>query len=340
MTRNKKIIGPAITLIVIVLVGWLIFNQSIFRRVKTETAAVDLSQPPKEATISINAKTIPLLEPHPHVVGDFMFNPDHHQIVNSEVFVVKTDIWITAMEMVVANAPLTILHHSVLLSLNKPDPVCPISNRRLILFGSDTSLEPIIFPPDYGVFIAKGTKLVLNVMVHNPKPPFGPGELYRDVSIGLKLKVRQARADIQKKAVEYYQIAVEDAPCSIDVGNVFRVPPKSQHFIKTSSLKDPTIGVYVFKTDGRLLTMGAHLHAWSYGEELNVYLNEKLIKNFKSFQATKEPWSWTTRHQYYFDQELLIKKGDVLTIDARYSNPSDQPILDAMGMLGFYFLPN
>ncbi len=173
-------------------------------------------------------------------------------------------------------------------------------------------------------------------MTHNPEPPRGPGGEYKNVSISMELNVEEAAKNIKKNKLEYYQLALEDTACNISLGNVFTVPPLAQHFTKHSNL---SMGAYAFTQDGFLTSLGAHFHPWSHGEKLEVYLNSTLLTTFYSVGSTNDAWSWTTPYRNYFDQPLEIKKGDVIATSVTYSNLETKPILDAMGMLGFYFTP-
>ncbi|MEX2007999.1 MAG: hypothetical protein WD850_00670 [Candidatus Spechtbacterales bacterium] len=289
--------------------------------------------------MTIEAERIPLLTPHEHVVGDSLYNPSHHQLVSSDVIVVPEDIWVTGVSFSLTNADAATLHHAILHRLDRSDPVCPnYAAASVFVFGADGALRQISFTDPYALFLPKDTPLLLQVMLHNPLPPYGPGKEYTNVRPMMTLDVEPATEANNKVPVESYRLHVSDTPCNVTSasGEVFSVPPRTEHFIKKGEeVNGMNSAKVVFPADGTIIGMGAHLHAWEGGEQVDVSVNGNLLETLASEKMSDAPWSWKTAYRY--PATIPVRKGDVLSLTATYSNPGPLSIEGAMGMLSVFF---
>lgn len=287
----------------------------------------------------ITTETVPILYPHEHKVDNSVFDLGHHTVTN-KIITISKDTWITGFEFVLENAPQEVLHHAGIFILNKPNRICPnaLYGEEVYPVSSETN-TPIVFSESYGVFLAEGTQLGVEVMYHNPLPPFGAGEIYKNVSSAIVMNVQKSDPAIIKKPLEYYRIHLDDIPCPGAASKeAFTVPAETNNFVKTSDLNnalDPSS--YTFSRSGTIAHTHVHLHPWEGGKKLDVFLNDKLVTSFIPVRTSSDPWDWNTPHQ---QTSIRVKSGDVLSISATYSNPNPVPIKGAMGMFGFYFLPD
>ncbi len=280
---------------------------------------------------------IDIIEPHPHENGDSIYDADHARYLTQKLLI-EEDAWVTDIEFLLHNAPYTILHHLLLYSETGEDPLCP--GKPLVedyfRMGQDTK-EKATFPKPYGVFLPKGTEITLSVMLHNTFPPQGTGETYRDVQGELLLTtVPNGRG--RTKALSFQKIVLQDAPYCKGAGNeTFVVPPRAEQFVKVPSTSNPDRGRFVFPYDTYIIRAGTHLHPWDGGKTVNLFLNGELLQSYSSKKVTGGSRLWST---YGAPLELLVKKGDTLELSAEYSNPNDEPIIDAMGFVVFYYIKN
>ena len=134
--------------------------------------------------------TIPYadLRPPDHEQGDSMNNVGHHVEVYSKPMTLSTDTWVTSVTVRIINAPPAVIHHGILLDTGVPYASCGNvePSGRFLHFGQDHIATPaLLFPPGYALFIPKGHPIVLDVMLHNPRPPLAPGVEYKNVSVEL-----------------------------------------------------------------------------------------------------------------------------------------------------------
>ena len=287
----------------------------------------------------IQADTIPVLSPHEHNVDNSVFDVGHHTVISKQI-TVEEDVWVTGFEFVLKNAPQEVLHHAGIYIPDRPNRICPnaLYGEEIYPVSSETN-TPIVFPESYGIFLAKGTQLAAEFMYHNPLPPFGAGEIYKDVSAAIIMSIQKKDSTVVKKSLEYYRIHLDDVPCpGAAREEAFTVPAGAENFVKKSNAgneSDPSR--YTFLRSGRIVHSHVHLHPWEGGGKLDVFLNDESITSFVPVRTSSDPWDWDTPHQ---QAPIRVKAGDVLSISATYSNPGPVPIRGAMGMFGFYFIPD
>lgn len=299
----------------------------------------------KPLQLTIETAPVPILYPHEHELQDSIFDAGHGVWVFSEPIVVQEDTWITKFEVDTGTAPMTVLHHAGIVLPNEPNQICPnspheIYKKEIFSVTPDMAESPIEFPEPYGIFISKDTPMVLGIMLHNPFPPYGLGEIYYDVSVRVVMDIELDNPSISKKPLEYYRLHIDETPCPGAVyQEVFTVPPFTDNFVKEGGERNGfKPSAFTFTESGEIIYMISHLHPWEGGEQLNVSLNKSNLYTFFPTQLSKELWSWVIPHKR--DKVFRVNFGDVLSITSIYSNPEPVPIVGAMGMLVFYFAPD
>ena len=296
----------------------------------------------KASQLIIETEVIPTLYPHEHNVDDSVSDSTHHIWVSSDILTVPEDIWVTRFELVLKNAAPQVLHHAGILIPNKPNQICPNApyGQEIYAVGGADVYKPIAFPEPYATFLPKGTPLSLEVMYHNPFPPLGPGEIYKDVSAVVVMDIEKDSSASTRKPVEYYRTHIEDSPCPKDGVHeeVFVVPAGAEDFIKKSREDEgPDPSYYTFSHPGTIVYMGAHFHPWEGQKKLDALLNGKKIFTFLPTYTSSEVWSWFIEHS---SVSIRVDSGDVLSMSTTNSNPNSVPVIGAMGMIVFYYAPD
>lgn len=290
-------------------------------------------------TIVLSSPRVETLEPHPHTESDSADDTGHGILFDSYV-TVENDVWITAIDVELYNAPPHILHHLILSSSEGPDPECPDTAqiRDYIAVGQDTP-RTFKFEAPYGIRILKGTELHLSTMLHNPERQGESGRTYKDVQATVRLTTA-SKADVRTKNIELLRIAVQDTPyCSKDPkGPGFSVPPHVERYIKIpNDGKDR--GRFVASTPGTIIDGYAHIHGWDGGRSVSLYLNDKEIITWKTHAetSTDSPFeSWRTPQ---LPLQFDVKQGDTLSVSSEYTNSSNEAVRNAMGAARVFFYP-
>lgn len=340
MYHHNMFMKKNLLLFFVILVAILAFVATTKGSFFYDNENTHLSQ--KESQLIITTESVPVLYPHEHKVEDSVFNSDHHIRAISDTLVIQEDIWVTRFETVLENAPMAVLHHAGIILPGQKKRICPnsIRGREIFSVTPDMAASPIEFREPYGVFLPKGTSILLGALFHNPMQPFGPGEAYKDVSVSVVMDIQKDSPTIQKKPLEYYRMHVDDISCpGVVEEEVFIVPPGIEHFVKEGEERnDLNSSRYTFSRSGTLVYMISHLHPWEGGEEVDVYLNGKQVTALVPVRTSSELWSWIIPHVP--SVSTRVNPGDTLSITATYSNPNPVPVVGAMGMLVFYFAPD
>lgn len=299
-------------------------------------------------TLTILTNPIPSLPPHAHkadVTGvDSVLAPGHGKIVDSAMYEVPFDMWVTGVSFASRNAPRAILHHLLLLKEGYVNAQCPNRDEEIYTTGVD-SRPSSIFPVPYGIFLAKGTKLYLNGMVHNPAAPRGPGGTYTNASIGYTLTYERAGHTNRFKPLLFYRLYLYDGEHCMDPlmakdgsVDVFTVPANAVNFVKKSPAQSENNQARMtFTEPGVVLGVGAHLHEDDGGNKMEILKNDVVFTYLVPQSIGHQPWQWqmaTTTNMF------TVVPGDTISIQATYTNPYNFPLTDAMGHIGVFFAPN
>jgi hypothetical protein len=302
-----------------------------------EGNALEPLSEPRRYLWRLETEHLAALEPHGHAVeSDSVTDAGHGITITSPIVRIPEDMWVARMRIRVHNAPRAILHHSALWRLDEQHPVCDFSPpmRQIALSASDIE-ENLEFPAPYGIFLKKGTPVVLQTMVHNPLPPIGPGGLYRDVYGEIIFEVERPMETDRSHELEFHDLVLEDARCS---DSTFRVPPYAEHFTRESSVRGAQDrSRYTLPHAGTLVALGTHTHSWEGGDMTTIFHNDNPIIAARPVRSGVEPWSWVSPRHFPF---LHLEAGDTLSLSAVYDNTSPSPVRGAMGMAGVYIAPD
>lgn len=296
----------------------------------------------QKETLEIFSNEIPFIEPHLHTVGDSIYDLDHHVWVGSEPFTIDQDVWIIGIKFKVNNASKSILHHASLTVPAQKNEVCPGAawGQEWFIAGQDSLHQDLTFPEGYAMFVPRGTTFQFSAMIHNPLPPYGPGEVYKNANVSVVLDLEKDSQKVDKTPVKQLSLHLADKPCpERDFEFAFTVPPNSENFVKIGQEVnglDPS--KLIFEKSTKIIYSLGHIHAWEGGQELNVLKNGEEILSFTPFQEDEanRPWLWRTRQ--FPDKVMNFNPGDELSIQAVYSNPGHLPLRGVMGIYSFFLV--
>lgn len=277
------------------------------------------------------------LEPH----ANHAHTPDgpRSQWMYDEV-VVPHDMAVTGIRTVVENAPREVVHHLSLRSLSKEGQACrnnPYTSLREYYILSRTNLyDDVRLPAPYALMLEAGEPLSLEVMTHVLEEPHGPGGSYENVVVRLELDYEPIGGE-RNHPVQFMRLFLDDSPCGTPPQHqAFTVPTGTDQFVRSSQHEAfESVDTQVFDTSGTIFARTANVWGGKGGEQLRLYKNGELIETYEVAQGAA-PWQWTMP---YYNEPLAVSIGDRLTIDAVYQKNATAPILDAAGILGFYFAP-
>ncbi len=292
----------------------------------------------KDGMLTLSTPLVAVLPPHGHEVGkDSMEDQGHHVGVTSPVVTAPEDMWVTGISYVIHGAPAFTLHHGTLFRLDARDLQCPTqSPQPLLSVSQDQAHTPTMqFDAGYGIFIPKGTPLILDAMFHNPGDPIGPGETYTDVSLQVDLQLAKP-GDVPLTEVTYHLLRLSDAPCSVDSGHSFVVPPATEPYVFAgTSLESDASRLHISKPS-RIVYWGAHLHGWEGGKTVTAKKNDTVLEVFTTELSRTVPFRYDTPHG---NRDISLEEGDTLSIMAEYHPHSSSTIRGAMGHVGLYIAP-
>jgi len=283
--------------------------------------------------IVISTAAIETLPVHPSAPG---MGHAGHITVNSGQVVVPFDLWITGKTFNVSNAEFYNLHHANIFRPDVRSVTCEgIYWRDMLSIGSDTMYQNNFSLPDgHAVFVPAGAPLQLDVMFHNPET--ADAEDLHNVQGSIELTLAPADEVDSLTEAEYIRLELTDNPCSGDNDSfIFTVPANTNEYVigQDYTANDPF--VYTFSKPGRIVYAGGHVHGWEGGEKLDIFLNGQNILSYQTTKSSPHPYHYQTEHK---EEDIVIEAGDVLRLEATYTNHSDDPISGAMGMFGMFFV--
>ncbi len=278
-----------------------------------------------------------MLARHDHMGTDAVDDTGHHRETFSEVYVVPRDMWIESLSFELNNAPDITLHHAMLLNLSeKPYECKKIMGRELWSMGQDQMhMHTATFPYPYRLFVKRGDKLILQLSVHNPAPPLGPGDVYTNVSGTLKLKTRTSLFKNDFQPLAFRLLFLADEPCQTKPAPfAFSVPKQTEHHVIQAPADTKSGGKITFEKPTRILYMGGHLHGWQGGVSVSVKKNGALIQTYETHPSKTVPYRYDTPHGL---TSIDLAAGDSLSIESVTKNPHDYAVRGLMAIVGFYY---
>ena len=285
---------------------------------------------------------LPELLPHPHEQEDSFSDPGHHKTLESPVFIAPRDLYVSDIRFEIVNAPSATLHHASLIDLSRPNATCSNMQgwKEIFVYGSDRMYDnQLTFPENHAVIIPKGTPLKLTFMIHNPKPPRGPGGIYHDVYSRVVFSERPGWKFATKELHPFLlHLDDTDITCGHKEADLsdfytFTIPANTQRFEYTARGAEDQAASISFPRDATIVHLAGHLHGWQEGKELYINKDGTRMHTFISRPSSTAPYLYEIR---YTSDRFTVKAGERLNIGAIYENPYPNDARGAMGIVGFY----
>jgi hypothetical protein len=242
-------------------------------------------------------------------------------------FIVPEDMWITGFSSEGSGvAP----HNFYVFIQNTKDYWCPENPTAIWSGGTVTAQRPTEFQSPYGVFLKKGTPLLLTAMFPvEAEARDAQGQL---TSFSVHAAYEPAAVSERTKKIFLYMIT--PAPCGIS-RPIFPVPPHSVNASFTTKNKP-----FVFPEDGSIILAAAHFHAaYEKGipNTVQLFLNAAQIDGF----TTTDIGNGDERNPQLLKKAapVTVHAGDKLWMEAIFNNPSNYIVPEGMAIIGFYFSP-
>lgn len=278
--------------------------------------------------------------PHSHKEGE-PDTPHAKWHANEGLFVVPSDMWITAIVPRIDDASHEILHHATLYKEGGVNPLCPRAEspyREIFSVSLNSATQAVYFPSAYALPLYKGDRLYLEVMTHNPAPPLGPGIKTPQARVGIEMRgIAMERAE--KLPLEFVRLKIDDTPCAEPYRHeAFRVASNTPSAVTGDRFfgNATSSASYRFPADGTMVGLGANVWPIKGGRAMHALLNGEKIADIPAVHHDPAiPWAWNIplKQDFLFS----IKKGDIISAEAVYENPHPYDIPDASGMLAFFF---
>ena len=280
---------------------------------------------------SFTIKTDPLPF-DPHAGMDMSMNMDGMTHYDMGVwaegkFIVPEDMWVTGFSSEESGiAP----HNFYVFIQDTKDAWCPENPTAIWSGGTVTAQRPTEFESPYGVFLKKGTPLLLKAMF--PPEAAAPDAQGQLSSFSVHATYEPAAVSERTKKIFLYMIT--PAPCSIS-RPVFPIPPHSVNASFTTKNKP-----FVFSEDGSILKAAAHFHG-SYEKGIpntvRLFLNNSEIDTFTTTNVGND----NERNPELLKKAgpVSVHAGDTLWMEGIFNNPHDSIIPEGMAIIGFYFAP-
>lgn len=238
-------------------------------------------------------------------------------------FTAPEDMWLTEFSTDFTGES---VHNFYLFIKDTHDSWCPENPTAIYSGGTVSSKRPITFDPPYGIFIQKGTTLVLTALYHD-----AAGESAVRPTFSVHARYEPAGSTTRSVPISLHFIT--PGPCTY-TRPVFPVPARSKEVVYSSDQKP-----FVFSDDGTIIRAMAHFHAAykkGVANTVRLFLNGTTIDSF----TTTDVGDGEERNPRLLKDKLVkVHGGDILTMHAIFSNPSAAPVAEGMAIIGFYFAP-
>jgi hypothetical protein len=301
------------------------------------TASLLLLEREPSRVVTITTEPVSTLLPHTHGASDTVLDPAHGVTVASVPVEIPETMWVTEASIQVEHAPFGVIHHLHLYRVSSEG--APSSPENSIFQAGQDARASTRFPAPSGILLRAGERIMLTGMLHNPLPPLGEGGIYKDVTVTATLS-GVGEGEGRYVPLSFSQTQVSDTVRDDNADTLFSVPAGASHQTRSSMDNPPGSAerAHTFREDGWIVSMGAHLHAWEGGEQVVVYVNGKRVRTFRSHLADPDiPWSFRTEIEPAL---IRVKRGDMLTVSATYSNPGETALEGAMGVAGIFYTQN
>lgn len=259
-----------------------------------------------------------------HVDRAAMTHYDEGVWVDTE-FTVPADVWLTEFSTDFTGAS---VHNFYLFVKDTHDTWCPENPTAIYSGGTVSAKRPVVFDAPYGVFVTKGTTLILRALYHAEA-----GESLEEKP-SFSVHARFEPADSTTRSIPLSLHFITPGPCTY-TRPIFPVPAQANTVLYSSAQKP-----FVFPDDGKIIKALAHFHAaYEKGvrNTVRLFLNSKEIDSFTTTNVADDA---QRNPRLLTDKLVTVRRGDILTMHAIFSNPSDALVPEGMAIIGFYFAPH
>jgi hypothetical protein len=251
---------------------------------------------------------------------------DHSVIAQApdDFFEIPFDGWLIAYHPRVTDPagnslPGLLLHHVGFFNISRSDFLCP--NKPEHIFGAGSEMTDWSALPGFGYAVARGDRILVNTMFHNPTATSYP-EVY------LEVVAEYRRADSGMGIKNVYPAWFNVMECG---NSAYDLEPGS----------NVTTARFTLRHSGILLGAGGHLH--DYGTRLdlvNTTRDEPIVTVVP--RLDEEGRIQSIPIVTFLERGgSRLRAGETISVTAVYENSTGKPLPDgAMGIVVGYFLPD
>ncbi len=230
---------------------------------------------------------------------------------------VPEDGWITAYSPTVNGAPESSLRFGWLMDASQADPYCTSTPQRVVFVMSLEKTARETFPPGYGYFVKRGTKLhVTGGFANLTDTDFDAASITSNLTF-----VPRSSGKELGNAYPLFLNAVCDS--------LFVLPPRAHDYTKHLGHK------FIMPMEGRIVLLGSHAH--DFVTEILLTLNGQELWKTSAIHLPNGTNLGNPAYVAPFNG-VPVQKGDVLDLVQRYTNQKDAPAA-AMSSMYIQILP-
>ncbi len=234
-----------------------------------------------------------------------------------EDIIVQEDGWITSFSLAVTGAPESALRYGWLFDTSEADPYCTSTPARVVFVMSLEKTARESFPPGYGYFVKRGTKLRVTGGFANLTD--------RDLTAAsMTVHLTFVPRSSGKELGNAYPLFL-NAVCN----SLFILPPDARDFTKRLDHK------FVIPMDGRIVLLGSHAH--DFVTEILLTLNGHELWKTSAIHLSNGTNLGNPVYVAPFNG-VPVKKGDTLDLVQKSTNQKDGPAA-AMSSMYIHILP-
>jgi hypothetical protein len=261
--------------------------------------------------------------------------PDSHWFY-SEPVVLEKDVTVTGFNISMEGADASILHHVSIGVLGRTAKICPAhysddKGTYEIYTASRITLDPIVFPKPYGISLSKGEALTVEFMAHPQAHPHGAHT--SNDALEPTLVVELATSNDRIVPIDFIRLRLDDTPCTTPLMHQAFTVPTNASYTKTSENNEQSSSYY-FASSTTIILGGANFWPRKGGQDVSVLLNDELVQQFMA-EPTDNDTGWNIPLSL---EPINVPAESTIKIQSTYTNPFDEPIQDASGMYGFFYI--
>ncbi len=261
--------------------------------------------------------------------------PDSHWFY-SKPTVLEKDVTVTGFNISMEGADTSILHHVSIGVLGRTAKICPAhyiedGGGHEIYSASRITLDPIEIPKPYGIPLSKGEVLIVEFMAHPQAHPHGAHA--SNDTLEPTLVVELATSNDRIIPINFMRLRLDDTPCAAPLMHQAFTVPTSTSYTKTAENNERSSS-YHFTSSTTIILGGANFWPRKGGQDVSVLLNDELVKRFIA-EPTNNASEWNIPLSF---EPINVPASSTIKIQSTYNNPFDEPVQDASGMYGFFYI--